>query len=615
MAFQPRSLDQILSDMSSYILTNPGVPPNALVPGSVILSILEAAALEDDEQYFQMIRLLDAFSITSATGSDLDKRAAEYDIYRSQPSFATVTVYIRNESLAKTYLAEASLVGATTIKVNSSTGFTSAPFSILVDTGTINQESATVTSVTTVGNYKLFTLSAALTKTHSVGVLVTDATSTAKNIPQGIKISTKPDPNNPSIIYITKEEGYIGPGQYESTPIIASAILDGSTSRVTKEALVSFATSAPFTGASVINKTASSGGANLESDDSLRGKIRGRLQGLSRSTRPSIKNALLGVVDGQTGQQVKSVGIVEDFEKDEVNVYIDDGTGFTPEVLTMGSSTLSALASIGNTSFTISSVQNFPTSGYALLSVDEPTQVELVKYKQIDVNTNVVTLVTGASLAKNHDNTDKVDCVELVVASAEDGQNYFKTRNFPIEENSFELWVGNANNTGFVKKVLGTDYYLYRGTGDIEMTGLGLSTGQKVVVKYNHYSGLVRTCQRIIDGDDRDPELYPGVKAEGIHVSVKVPDRKEIEVVVTLTLDDFGDFDTLKPSVESLIQNYILMLGVGGNFIIMEIASQIMQLPGILDVQVEQPTSNITVAENELPHPFDSNGNSLITVY
>jgi hypothetical protein len=41
--------------------------------GSVIRTVLEAAALEDDEQYFQMVQLLDLFSFMSAAGEDLDR--------------------------------------------------------------------------------------------------------------------------------------------------------------------------------------------------------------------------------------------------------------------------------------------------------------------------------------------------------------------------------------------------------------------------------------------------------------------------------------------------------------------------------------------------------------
>jgi uncharacterized phage protein gp47/JayE len=55
-----------------------------LTRNSVVFHILAAAANEDAEQYFQIARLRELFSIDSATGSDLDARAAEI-----QPEFVT----------------------------------------------------------------------------------------------------------------------------------------------------------------------------------------------------------------------------------------------------------------------------------------------------------------------------------------------------------------------------------------------------------------------------------------------------------------------------------------------------------------------------------------------
>lgn len=55
-----------------------------LVRNAVVTHILSAAANEDAEQYLQMVNLRRIFSIDTATGSDLDERAAEI-----QPSFVT----------------------------------------------------------------------------------------------------------------------------------------------------------------------------------------------------------------------------------------------------------------------------------------------------------------------------------------------------------------------------------------------------------------------------------------------------------------------------------------------------------------------------------------------
>jgi uncharacterized phage protein gp47/JayE len=52
---------------------------SALRKNSGIYHVLASASDEDAEQYFQLARLRDVFSIDSATGSDLDERAAEVE--------------------------------------------------------------------------------------------------------------------------------------------------------------------------------------------------------------------------------------------------------------------------------------------------------------------------------------------------------------------------------------------------------------------------------------------------------------------------------------------------------------------------------------------------------
>jgi uncharacterized phage protein gp47/JayE len=74
-AFQPRARPEILRDMIARVVarsTLTGVTRN-----NALFHVLAAAASEDAEQYFQMARLRDLFSIDKASGSDLDARAKE----------------------------------------------------------------------------------------------------------------------------------------------------------------------------------------------------------------------------------------------------------------------------------------------------------------------------------------------------------------------------------------------------------------------------------------------------------------------------------------------------------------------------------------------------------
>ena len=55
MTFVPRTFTQILEDMVIYVQTTTTI--SDFTVGSVARTFLEAAALEDDEQYFQMAQI------------------------------------------------------------------------------------------------------------------------------------------------------------------------------------------------------------------------------------------------------------------------------------------------------------------------------------------------------------------------------------------------------------------------------------------------------------------------------------------------------------------------------------------------------------------------------
>ena len=61
MPFRRRVFTEILQDMIDHVLLN--TPLTDFRIGSVIRTLLEAAALEDDEAYFQMAQLLRDFSV------------------------------------------------------------------------------------------------------------------------------------------------------------------------------------------------------------------------------------------------------------------------------------------------------------------------------------------------------------------------------------------------------------------------------------------------------------------------------------------------------------------------------------------------------------------------
>lgn len=73
--FRPRTRVEILREMIARVIARSRLV--GLIRNSVIFHVLASAADEDAEQYYQLANLRLLFSIDTATGSDLDERAAE----------------------------------------------------------------------------------------------------------------------------------------------------------------------------------------------------------------------------------------------------------------------------------------------------------------------------------------------------------------------------------------------------------------------------------------------------------------------------------------------------------------------------------------------------------
>lgn len=75
--FQPKTYETILTRMINRVVARTNLTD--INDGSSVKQVLAAAAREDDDQYFQMINLLDLFDIMKARKTDLDERAKEYN--------------------------------------------------------------------------------------------------------------------------------------------------------------------------------------------------------------------------------------------------------------------------------------------------------------------------------------------------------------------------------------------------------------------------------------------------------------------------------------------------------------------------------------------------------
>lgn len=608
MAFLPRTFETIITDSMNYVRANTDLTDYEI--GSVVRTTLEAAALEDDEQYFQMVQLMDAFSLRNATGSLLIGRLQDYNVQKLQPGSSAGQVVIQDNNLIQDEITFDTLAGASTVQVNDSTDFpASGPYTVRLGEGTVSVEDVTVSSNNT--GTGTFTLSSPTVNNHAAGDRASLVTGAAdRQIAASQQVQVPSVGNDAPIKFVTIEGCTIVNGNYESTLARANATLPGPSGNVGANEIDQYTGSPPFSGAGVRNPAKFGGGRNLETDPEVKDRARGQLQALSRGTRLALTQASLGVVDPVTGQRVVSANIIENYDLNEVVVYVDDGTGFTPDTVPAPSSSLAAPPSPnpGAVTVTLVSAAKFPASGFMVISPEDSAQIELVQISGVNYSTNVITLASATT--RVHNSGDQVIFVDIVDDAAEAGTVFVYTQNFPIVRNSLRVWVDSG--AGLVLQPA-TAYFADRAKGTIQFHN-ALVTGAKVVTAYTAYAGLVRTVQKVIDGDKDDPVNFPGYASEGEIVLVETPVIRRITVRIAITAAPGFTESDLSAAVREAVESYIGSLRIGDDVIKSEIIAVAMAVSGVFNVTVATPTGDVVILPSELPIPFDSLGNSLVTV-
>jgi uncharacterized phage protein gp47/JayE len=458
-----------------------------------------------------------------------------------------------------------------------------------------------------------FTLAAGLLTDVEVGdrvSLVSGASS--QSIPISTSIQSPGTTTEDSQIYRTTEIATIPAGNYYSNEVNILATTSGPNGNTGSNRVTQFVGAAPFTGAGVSNSSSISGGTSRESDSDLRARAVDKLQSLSRGTVLSLKAESVGISDPATGQRVISSNVLEDFaaDPDEVIVYIDDGTGLTPDVVSFAQSSAPALQSAPQPTITVSDGTSFPSSGFVY--VENLVGFTFLK-EYVSKAGDVLTLASDTTI--DVEAGVLVRRVNVVSEGTEEGQRRFTLRNPPIVRSTDLVWIKEPAADTWTQLVSNTDYVLNKGTGEftvIDEVGLGLNT--EVIAAYSYYTNLIAETQKVLEGYEDDYANYPGVKAAGVFLTVEAPSSKRITVVVSITAETTFVETDLAPLVQANIEDYVRGLKIGEDVIRSRIVDVSHDIQGVRSVSVQEPSSDIIVLENELPSPFDTNDDSLVTI-
>lgn len=617
MAFQPRTFEQILNDMIAYMQSRTAISDYNV--GSVIRTILEAAALEDDEQYFQMVQLLDLFSFTTAAGEDLDRRLADFGITRRAAQPATARVKFYDNNLVRTRAGVDTVVGSLSITGFDTTRFPTGgyPYTIRVGEGTPRLQNLLVTNNNTVSG--VLTLSSPTVYEVLIGdriAFVTGGTlssptapsSSARTLVIGTEVQAPPSTTEAARIYSTTEPAFIIQGNYESNEVIVKCSTSGTAGNIGINRINQFPSAPPFIGAGVLNITQAAGGLDRESDSNFRVRALSQLQSLSRGTPLAIKSAAIGVLDPVSQVRVVSANIVEDFTTHEVILYVDDGTGTAARTKILPTDSLSVPAT--PVTLTPVSISDWPSSGWVFIDTDGVNPAELARF----VSNNGTSLTLSSALISAHTAGSVISFVDLVSSAAEATQRRFRLTNYPVVRNSERIWIKPPSGI-WQLLTRDIDYVLNKGTGEFQLTDVGgVLAGTQVIAHCVYYTNLIAEVQKVMEGDPSNPVNYPGVKAAGVFLSVEQPVIKRITVVASITAADGYTESDLAPLVRQAIESYISSLRIGQDVISSKIIDNAFSVVGLADIRLITPIANVIVLENELPTPYDASGATLVQV-
>lgn len=589
-------------------------------PGSVGRTILEAAALQDADQYVQIATIQDTFSIDSASGDDLDRRSEDYagvvlPRFEAEQSFGTLTVGDdRVTKKASGVLAVAVTPISTTALITFDPGVVFSDFPaagvLIFERDSGPEEKVAYSSVISTGpTTATFNLVVSPVSSHAIG---TSLILSQQGSNQGILDLTiclvPPTAESLKVEFETIGASVLRDGEV-SVAISARSKLPGLDKNVADTRINTFQ-SKPFSNATVINLLPFAGGRDRETDDEFRERIRSTVASLENGTSLSVENAALKVklLSGQrvvTAQAVQPV-----ISGDESILYIDDGQGFSPssvrvEIPEILIQNAEAGEKRAQTKFwplvtdkiricrsTIKSVQppttpNITTFGNTLTDTTQTfTAVSVVGKKLVDHNGQVFTILAGTIPNPLPGNTLTLSGTPQ--GQPIPGQNYF----------IYDPLVALSPIADFV-----CDFT----TGAIELN-IVLLAGEGLILErvgdapfaaaYEYYTGLLQEVQRVVNGDPFDQVNYPGVKGLGARVRVATPQILLVSISIGISREN-GTEDLLYTPIKNALLSYVNSRKIGQNVVNAEII-RIAQQQGATDTHVVIPSGNIIVLDGQL---------------
>ena len=624
--FKPRTTEEILNDAVNYVHFNTNLTDFNV--GSVIRTILEALAYEDAEQYAQMLAVLNSFFIKNASGSDLDERAAAYNLVRLPPMASAGTILFLDTELPRSFVVSDIQAADSLIPVNdaSALDFTT-PFVVRLGEGTGSQEDVSISAVSLANNTLTVNAAAApplnaLDFDHPAATVEVEEIDNRANlvclvtgdpsriVPAGITLRSKPTNTILAVNAITTEVMTHLNGNFASNPIDVVTTDLGASTIIGERRLNQVIGSSPYNGALALNLEVISGGQDAEGDAAFRDRLGLHIAGLSAGTVSAIVSKLLQLSDPVTFQKVQRVSVRESFGEKTVYVYIDDGTvDFVGDVENFPADTLALAAPFGATTLQVVTSADFPEATYAArqyIIVDpsglDGPPIALQYFANVSNNLNLAPAMPSAVTAGR-----TVAVAEAVSESTELDKKYYFLEKYPLTEDNLLLYIANSTLQETTRLVENTDYVLNKSNGQIEfLTGFLPAPGMVLLAVYEVFINLIKTVQDAIDGDLNDTLTFPGIRSAGVKVLARPAKKTPIDLVVEISVNsDITDQATAAFLIRQLIVAYINGLDIGESVILAEIIERAMSVAGVTNASIAAPAGDIAILDDHAPFADD----------
>lgn len=348
----PKSREQLLSEMLTEYVGLTGI--NDLNTGSAMTQFFDVVARSIARTSGDIFQILRDFSLDRATGEALNRIGREERIPRNTAQVSTGRVRVTDTSFqkisTKIYSGTASPnIGSSVLRVSDASNFPNTG-RLYIGRGTPNIEGPiNYSNVQQTGSFWEITLDSPTKKFHNIAESVVLGQGGTRNIPVSTVVIAPAAGATPDINYNVSSSALLLDGENENDNVQITAQEPGSLANAPAGAVTSF-TTPPFPGAAVINVIPFTTGADLESDDAYRDRIKKERLSRGLGTALAVKNAVLGAQAPDENARVTS-NEIDTTNPEQTILYIDNGEGYEEKTEGVGLEALTDSAIGGEQNF------------------------------------------------------------------------------------------------------------------------------------------------------------------------------------------------------------------------------------------------------------------------